>query len=155
MPGGDAQQGDCGTLRMTPALLPVAESVNADSHGVSELHLGEPDKAPQGCDVLAGFKLSEHEAFSNARGNGLGELFLNQLWNLTHRRSSSSLLEGETMLAPILEVLDFIPFHPHAGSIDQRLGCVNGLALDSGRDPGNPRLLPPLARGERWRRARE
>ena len=53
MPGSDAQQGVRGPFRVPSALLPIPESVDADAHGVSELRLGEPDKTPQGRDVLA------------------------------------------------------------------------------------------------------
>ena len=46
MPSGNAQQGNCGTLWMPPPLFPISESVDTDTHGLSELSLGEPDKAP-------------------------------------------------------------------------------------------------------------
>ncbi len=46
MSGCDAQQCHRGTLGVSPTLLPVSESMNADAHGVGELRLSEPDKAP-------------------------------------------------------------------------------------------------------------
>ena len=84
MPSGDAQQGDRGPLGMAPSLLPVAEGMNADAHGPSELHLSEPDEPPHGGDVLAGLELSKQETLPDACGNGPGKLLVGQLRNFSH-----------------------------------------------------------------------
>ena len=88
MPSGDAQQGNRGAFRMTPTLLPIPKSVNADTHGLSELLLGKPDETPESRDVLAGFELAEYEALPDTRGNGAGKVVLGQLWNVSHWPSS-------------------------------------------------------------------
>jgi hypothetical protein len=88
MPGSDPQQGYRGTFGLAPTLLPVSESMNADPHGESKLHLSEPDKTSQRRDVFAGFKLPLHQTLSNPCGNRPCELFLGQLRNFSHRLGS-------------------------------------------------------------------
>lgn len=89
MTSGNAQQSDRRALGMPAILLPIAEGVDADAHGVSELSLGEPDKTSECGNVLAGLKLAKHEALSNTRGNGLGKVLVGQLGNLSHRLRST------------------------------------------------------------------
>jgi hypothetical protein len=88
MPGSDAQQGDRWAFWMPPALFPVPEGVDADTHGESELRLRETYETPQGRNVFARFNLSEHEALSDACRDGPGELFFGQLWDFSHDLSS-------------------------------------------------------------------
>ncbi|HZZ18377.1 MAG TPA: hypothetical protein VFE25_03360 [Opitutaceae bacterium] len=74
---------------------------------MSELGLGQTDKAPQGRDVLAGLKLALHETPSHTRGYGPGELFLGQLWNVTHRVYMAELgAEAKLDFNGLLDVAD-------------------------------------------------
>ncbi len=65
VPCSDTKERERGPLRMAPPLLPVAESVDAYTHGLRELGLGESDKAPERGEVLAGFEDAGQESLSN------------------------------------------------------------------------------------------
>ena len=53
MASSDAQQRESGTVGMPPPLLPVAKRMDADPQCSREPGLREPDKPPQGSDVVA------------------------------------------------------------------------------------------------------
>src|SRR6185436_4977712 len=94
MARGDAEQCDRGSLRLSPALLPVAERVDADAHGASELGLREPHEAPQGRDVVTGFESARHETLPKASRNRSRKLCIGQLGDVRHDRSSNRILSS-------------------------------------------------------------
>lgn len=85
MPGDNPQQSDRGTLRMSPPLLPVPEGVNADTHGASELGLGQPDKRRRAAMSSPDSNWPNMRRFRTRMGNGPHELFVGQLWTVTHK----------------------------------------------------------------------
>src|SRR6188768_1849903 len=84
MSRGDPKQGERGTFWGTAILLPVAEGVDADAHGSGEAGLGQPDESSQCGDVIARFESALDQAFTNARGNGPGELLCGELGDVSH-----------------------------------------------------------------------
>jgi hypothetical protein len=60
-------------------LLPVSQGMNADPHRFGELLLGETNKAPEGRDILATFKLSLDQPLAQTRGNGAGKILFREL----------------------------------------------------------------------------
>ena len=84
MTSRNSQQGEGRTIRIPAALLPVPKRVNSDRHRLSKLRLGQPDKAPEGRNVFAGFDLSKHEPSAYARRHRSGQIFFRQFRDFTH-----------------------------------------------------------------------
>ncbi len=80
----DAQQRERGTFWSASILLPVAERVNADTHGSSEAGLGQTDESSQGGDVIARFESALDQAFADASWNGPCELLCGELGDVSH-----------------------------------------------------------------------
>lgn len=59
--GCNTQKGHRRTFRPSPPLLPVAQSMNADAHGLGKLLLSQIHEAPQGRDVLTGVEIARDE----------------------------------------------------------------------------------------------
>src|SRR5690606_26356230 len=68
--GRDSQECQSWPLWGAASLLPIAESVDADAHGLGELGLRQANEAPERGNVLAGFEFALDEAFTQTRGDG-------------------------------------------------------------------------------------
>jgi hypothetical protein len=66
MTGRNPQESDGGSLRPPSALLPIAQCLDADAHGLRELRLRETYEAPQGGDVIATLDLASNETLARA-----------------------------------------------------------------------------------------
>src|SRR5690606_30147198 len=73
------EKGQCWSLRSTSPLLPVSQGMNADPHRFGELLLGQTNKASEGRDVLATFKLTLDQPFAQTCGNGAGKILFSEL----------------------------------------------------------------------------
>jgi hypothetical protein len=72
--GRDSQEGQSWTLWGATSLFPIAESVDADTHGLSELGLRQANEAPERGNVFAGFEFALDEASTQARWDGRFEV---------------------------------------------------------------------------------
>lgn len=88
MPCSDAEQRNGRPLRLTSALLPVAQGVHAYLDRAGELVLGEPDELSQSCDVLTGFESTLHQPLAQAGGDRVLHLFVGQFGDVGHRYGS-------------------------------------------------------------------
>ena len=84
MPRCDPQEGYSRPFRLPPPLLPIAQDVHANPHGLAELLLSQVYEAPQGRNVLTGVDTPGDEASPQPARNGTGEVFLFELGNLLH-----------------------------------------------------------------------
>jgi len=82
------QECDGGAFRVPATLFPIAKRVNTDSHGLSELGLGETHESAQRRDVVAGLELSGHETVAEPCGDRSGEIPVGELGDVGHRLSS-------------------------------------------------------------------
>jgi hypothetical protein len=107
---------------MPATLLPVLEGVDADAHGLSELSLSEPDKAPQSWSVSSGTSVIGFHPCRSA-DEAILKLGVNHVIDFkvvgARREEFLSLLERDPMIPLVREVLGIIPANPHIGSIGQ------------------------------------
>ncbi len=71
-------------LGRTPALLPVAKSMNADAHRASELGLSEVYEFAKSGNIGSGFELALNHAPTKLRGDGSFELIWSELGDISH-----------------------------------------------------------------------
>lgn len=74
MTSSDTKQSKRGSLGRTPALFPVAKSMNAYPHGSSEFGLSEVYKIAKSGNIGTGLKLALDKTPAKLRGNGSFEL---------------------------------------------------------------------------------
>jgi len=89
MTGSDPEKRNRRALRQATALLPIAESVNADAHRLCEASLREPDEPAKRSDVFTRLELPSHQTSSDSRRDCPGELLGGELGNVSHRLSST------------------------------------------------------------------
>jgi hypothetical protein len=85
MTSSDAKQCKRGSLGRTPALLPVAKSMNADAHCTSEFGLSEVYEIAKRGNIGTGLELALDQPSAKLRGDGSFELMGSELGRISHR----------------------------------------------------------------------
>ena len=80
----DSQQRKCRPVRLSPALFPVPQGMNTDSHGAGELRLAESDEASQCRDVVSGSYASPRKTRPEPCRDRSLELLVRDLRKVTH-----------------------------------------------------------------------
>lgn len=80
----NAKQCKRGSLGRTPALLPVAKSMNANAHRTGELGLCEVYELAKRGNIRSGFELALDHSPPKLRGHGSFELLCSELGNISH-----------------------------------------------------------------------
>jgi hypothetical protein len=78
MSSGDSKQGQCRSLGAPTTLLPVAQSMDADSESVSELLLRQPDEPSKCNDIITPGKLSPEDTLALFSWHRTGEILVGQ-----------------------------------------------------------------------------
>jgi hypothetical protein len=73
---GDSEQRKRWTFRVTPTLLPVPQSVDADAKCIGERPLGHPQEAPQRHNIVTALKLTTSDALAQLVRNRAVEIAL-------------------------------------------------------------------------------
>ena len=86
MPSGNFQKSNGRSLRMSSALFPIAQRVNADFHCLSKLSLRQTYEAPKCGDILPRLDLATNEPPTYLCGNRACHLSFRELLDFTHVR---------------------------------------------------------------------
>ena len=84
MTGSDSKQPNCRSFRPPSTLLPVSQGVDADTHRLRELRLGQANEAAKRSDVITGFYVTIDETSADPSGNSPRHLFDRKFWDLRH-----------------------------------------------------------------------